>query len=480
MANIFLTFFSRRWTLAIIVCLAVFFLVDMTTRYNARMGILTYKIKWEPPFKHHIRIGENSSETVGEGMNQSTITLPIDKTRQTTPGTATSSQSQKGLKKLELNKTVHLIRYELHKPVNQTTTTTTTTKTALETVAKETAPPKKWENSTIPGIKSMDTDLSLPPPVPVRADSKEPILHYSQKRDYPLLISHDEKCGSSKKLSDMKLSNFDYENDVFLLLVVKSACALKSRRDAIRVTWGNEDWAKENLHVNVRRVFLLGACQDEKLQGTLIAEDRKYNDILQWDFFDSFRNLTLKDCLFLQWITRNCQNVPYIFKGDDDVFVNVKNIVQHLKDLPLEKRSELFVGSVLNGSPRILIPSWKYYVSYNLYPDKFYPPYVSGGGFVMSTPLAVKLFQASLFRRIIPIDDAFLGILLKMIGVAPKNDRGFKSWGMKKTDPCRMAKIKTFHKMLPEQLIKTWKDFIHLDISTCSDETNDVLNTQHK
>lgn len=333
----------------------------------------------------------------------------------------------------------------------------------------------------MPGLFHMDRHLKLPPEIPSRNDSKEPILEYSQKRDYELLLQPNDACGISKfSYSKLNFNDFDMKNDVFLLMVVKSACGLRERRDAIRESWGNEKWVKSNYDVKIKKLFLLGACTKSDLQEKLKEESEQHDDVIQWNFFDSFRNLTLKDCLFLQWFARNCQNVPYIFKGDDDVFVNTKNIAQYLKELPNNKRKNLFLGSVLVGSPRILDPTWKYYVSYNLYPEKIYPPYVSGGGFLMSGNLAIRLFQASLSSRIFPIDDAFLGTLLKKVNVSPENDRTFKSWGMKKTDACRLAKIKTYHKVLPINLKKYWKSYINLKVNTCPKDTDDVFVTQTK
>jgi len=328
--------------------------------------------------------------------------------------------------------------------------------------------------TTISGLISMDQVLSLPPEVPLRPDSKEPLLKYSQKRDYKTLIGHDDVCGAGGASAiDLKLENFNYTSDIFMLMVIKSACASQRRRDVIRSTWGNETWIEKNAGVKVKRFFLMGDCTN--FRQSVVEENRKYNDILQWQFFDSFRNLTLKECLFLQWFARTCQNVPYIFKGDDDVFVNVKNIVKYLKELPVVKRDNLFLGTVLTRSVRILNPKCKYYVSYNLYPEKFYPPYLLGAGFIMSNKMAVRLFQTTLKTRIFPIDDAFLGTLLKQIGVEPQSDKTFKNKGIKISDVCRLAKIKTFHRMLPDRLISVWNEYTKLNISECHKSSDDVF-----
>jgi hypothetical protein len=51
----------------------------------------------------------------------------------------------------------------------------------------------------------------------------------------------------------------------------------------------------------------------------------------------------------------------------------------------------MFVGSVLYPSPRITDARSKYYVSEKLWPEKYYPPYVSGGGFIMSAVMAARV-----------------------------------------------------------------------------------------
>ena len=78
--------------------------------------------------------------------------------------------------------------------------------------------------------------------------------------------------------------------------------------------------------INVRRIFLLGdstPVNDDNPQATilskrhealLIEEQREYGDILQGEFHDSFRNLTLKEIMFLNWLPRHCPRTQFIFK----------------------------------------------------------------------------------------------------------------------------------------------------------------------
>ena len=71
-------------------------------------------------------------------------------------------------------------------------------------------------------------------------------------------------------------------------------------------------------------------------------------------------------------------------------------------------------------------------------------------------------FLASLKHYLFPIDDAFVGVLLKEIGKTPSEYRKFRSWGNdfrgNMTDPCYWhEQVLTFHRRLPNELRKTWE-----------------------
>ncbi|NXD32714.1 B3GT4 galactosyltransferase, partial [Spelaeornis formosus] len=65
-------------------------------------------------------------------------------------------------------------------------------------------------------------------------------------------------------------------------------------------------------------------------QGRLLAEWRQHGDILQGDFADTYGNLTRKTLLLLRWARACCAGSPFLLKADDDVFVNVPAVTQHL------------------------------------------------------------------------------------------------------------------------------------------------------
>ncbi|XP_019718504.1 UDP-GlcNAc:betaGal beta-1,3-N-acetylglucosaminyltransferase 7, like isoform X4 [Hippocampus comes] len=158
-------------------------------------------------------------------------------------------------------------------------------------------------------------------------------------RYFPMLINHPEKCAATV-------------GEVHLLIVVKSIIEQHDRREAVRKTWGREYTAEGK---SIKTLFLLGSPsvgKDTKnLQKLIEYEDQIYEDILQWDFMDTFLNLTLKEVNFLKWFDIYCPGVQFIFKGDDDVFVNTNNLLD-LIGFKVEEHKEttLFVGHTMYRS----------------------------------------------------------------------------------------------------------------------------------
>ena len=56
----------------------------------------------------------------------------------------------------------------------------------------------------------------------------------------------------------------------------------------------------------------------------LEAED--HNDVVLEDFHDTYLNLTLKTTFMLKWLGKDCPSAKFVFKVDDDVFVNTEKM----------------------------------------------------------------------------------------------------------------------------------------------------------
>ncbi|XP_059806858.1 N-acetyllactosaminide beta-1,3-N-acetylglucosaminyltransferase 2-like [Hypanus sabinus] len=269
--------------------------------------------------------------------------------------------------------------------------------------------------------------------------------YYMSCREHPQKIDHREKCSGK----------------VFLLLAVKSTAANFERRQAIRVTWGREMRVGG---AQVRTVFLVGSASDlghgPDLQKLLNFEDRLHGDILQWEFKDTLFNLTLKDNLFLKWATDHCPSVQYVFKGDDDVFLNTHAVLDYLQSLNRNQSKRLYVGqTIANASPLRDVKS-KYSIPVSFY-DGAYPTYVGGGGFLYSGSLVRSLYEVSHYIPFYPIDDVFTGMCFSALGISPLHHQGFRTFDVDtkhRADPCTYARLILVHQRSPLQTMELWKN----------------------
>ncbi|XP_045905817.1 N-acetyllactosaminide beta-1,3-N-acetylglucosaminyltransferase 3-like [Micropterus dolomieu] len=279
-------------------------------------------------------------------------------------------------------------------------------------------------------------------------------LYYRHCRHFPMLLDIPDKCGGADKSAE-----------VFLLLVIKSSPENYDRREVLRKTW-----AKERLHngVWIRRIFISGTTETgfekERLNKLLELEQQEYNDILQWDFSDTFYNLTLKQILFLEWMERNCPNARFLLNGDDDVFANTDNMVEFLQGLKDNNGNKhLFTGHLIQYVGPIRSPGSKYFIPVQIQESDSYPPYCGGGGFLLSGYTALVIYNMSQTITILPIDDVYMGMCLAKAGLSPVSHMGVKTAGLyipsstlDKFDPCYFKDVLLVHRFLSAHMYVMW------------------------
>ena len=280
----------------------------------------------------------------------------------------------------------------------------------------------------------MDPDLELVLPTDI---NNEPFL----SKVLVTAIDHPKICFTSSRKP----------RNVFMVVLISSSPENFEVRNAIRRTWGADHLINGEL---LRMLFVLGKPGDQstEMRTKLKTEDARYKDIVQGNFIDSFQNLTLKIILGLKWITRNCPHAAYLYKGDEDMFVNFKNIVHYLKKLRAngEATGNFFIGSKIFGNRRFSPENEddayfkKFHVSDKLYRGHYYPPYCSGGGYILSTDTVPRMYKEAMRTPIIGVADAFQGILAKRIGLEAIGHRGFKDGGGNR-DACSLRRNDTMN-----------------------------------
>lgn len=297
-------------------------------------------------------------------------------------------------------------------------------------------------------------------------------LYYRHCRHFPMLLDIPDKC----------------EENIFLLLVIKSSPMNYERREVLRKTW-----AKERLHNGmwIRRIFILGTMNDsfdkERMNKLLQLEQREHNDILQWDFEESLFNLTLKQISFLEWMERNCLNARFLLNGDDDVFANTENMVDYLQSLTNNDGGEhLFIGHLISDAGPIRIPWNKYYIPVQVYNSNLYPPYCGGGGYLLSAYTALTIYRMSQSITIFPIDDVYMGMCLAKAGLKPISHDGVKTLGwsipsskLDKYDPCFLKELLLVHRILPAEMYIMWQ-MIHQPNLKCGASKKEHQSADYK
>ncbi|KAL4641428.1 N-acetyllactosaminide beta-1,3-N-acetylglucosaminyltransferase 2 isoform X1 [Arapaima gigas] len=268
-------------------------------------------------------------------------------------------------------------------------------------------------------------------------------LLYMRCRTYPMVVDQPQVC----------------KDKPFLLLAIKSLAPHFDRRQAIRQTWGR---AGQMANRTIATVFLLGNATSldhfPNLWHLIQQESSVHKDLLIWDYRDTFFNLTIKDVLFQEWIGLRCPEVSFIFKGDDDVFVNTYQVLDFLNGLTPAQAKNLFVGDLITNAGPHRDKKVKYFIPESVFVG-VYPPYAGGGGYLYSGDLALRLRAVSHKVTLYPIDDVYTGMCLRKLGLTPEKHKGFRTFDIQeryRENVCVYRSLILVHSRTPQQIIQIW------------------------
>lgn len=237
----------------------------------------------------------------------------------------------------------------------------------------------------------------------------------------------------------------------YLLILIASAITNFDRRMAIRATWGEQiiNGTLDDQHKtpeSYKCIFLVGQPPTDILDFLIEEEADRYGDMLRGNYLDSYRNLTLKVLHGLNFASQSCRP-KYVLKTDDDCFVNVPLILHFLKRHNTVSET-LYVGKIVNSDRRNVIRNSqnKWYVSPQLYPKEFYPPYPSGHGYIISGHLLRPMMDAASKILPFPNEDAFIGVVMNAIGIHPVHTDRFALFSSQ-WRPCNLLYLMIIHRI---------------------------------
>ncbi|CAF0918730.1 unnamed protein product [Rotaria sp. Silwood1] len=194
-------------------------------------------------------------------------------------------------------------------------------------------------------------------------------------------------------------------DEVDLVFLVVSSRSRFLERQSIRETWGS---MSDIFGVHSQRLFVIGYQSGGKLYKDLSNEAAHEQDLLYLTINDS--SVTLKELHAYRWLEQHCSSVKYIFKTEDDLFVNSLLIHELIRELKTDSNNvqnrylynislnSLFLAQTASEASKFLF-GWayqpgrpernlnisQYYVTYEEYPRELYPRYCSGFGYLMNS-----------------------------------------------------------------------------------------------
>lgn len=282
--------------------------------------------------------------------------------------------------------------------------------------------------------------------------------NWFHKLEYRTLINNPDVCQDGK------------EGNVLLLVFI---CTLPSRSK-------EREWIRKNYRRDVydgfqiKTVFVMGKMDatpslQSHVNVLLQKENEIHRDLIQYDFVENYRNLTLKTLLGMRWGIKFCERASYALKADDDVIINYDNLADFLINLPKWRRKELYIGCTAHKTRPFRSSLHKWGISYAEYPDDVYPDYNHGPGYVLSMDAAKTVNEMSQTLPYMSFEDVFVGMATQRGGIFPVMEprffTGMFSWSSTKYSDYDFVYHCAFvlHGVTKQQMLEYMKDSQKID-----------------
>nr|XP_026652827.1 putative UDP-GlcNAc:betaGal beta-1,3-N-acetylglucosaminyltransferase LOC100288842 [Zonotrichia albicollis] len=241
--------------------------------------------------------------------------------------------------------------------------------------------------------------------------------------------------------------------EIFLLIVVCSSPENRTRRDAIRQTWGNTTASRG---YSVLTVFAVGKAASASTQLEIQEEAQRHRDIIEGTFIDSPQTQTQKMLMSVEWTVIFCPRARFILHTAQDVFVGVPSLAGYL--LSLTQQEDIYLGRVVHHAVPNRDPQSPGFVPIHLYPQQLYPDFCHGSAFLLSQDVARKVLVAA---REVPLalpPAAFVGVCAKRAGISARHSSRFAGDKHISYNPCCYKFIFTSSAMREDELFTDWKE----------------------
>ena len=217
-------------------------------------------------------------------------------------------------------------------------------------------------------------------------------------------------------------------NNTDLLIIINTSPTRSKRRHTLRETWAkqasfpiaaNSTPFKSNSMINIAYFFMMAFHGDSSIDKDIERESNVHRDILRVNLSESYRGMVNKILLTFEWVTSLDIKPDFIAKADDDVYVKMPDLARWLQE-NAHLSANLYTGFV-QIPPHAVVRrhGHRWFVSREEYEDDYYPPYCLGPFYIFSRDVFLSVVLVSRVTRKFPVEDAFVGVLVRKIGLQP-------------------------------------------------------------
>uniref|UniRef100_A0A1I7X6C6 FERM domain-containing protein n=1 Tax=Heterorhabditis bacteriophora TaxID=37862 RepID=A0A1I7X6C6_HETBA len=184
------------------------------------------------------------------------------------------------------------------------------------------------------------------------------------------------------------------------ILVIRTGPGSIDYRSFIRQTW------KPKVDPYAPVVFVCAKSGTDVIEEAEQYKGKQHN-ILQFEFADSYHNLSWKMMAIYGFVLSELPSVEEIIVTNDDTIVNITAL--RTISLMYSSSDPWMLGKVSRGYPRLFMPWLPWHVPGTMYSNLCYPRFTQGSSFILSREGARMLLNNVCKVPFVHLDDVFMG-----------------------------------------------------------------------
>ncbi|KAF3583559.1 hypothetical protein F2Q69_00027495 [Brassica cretica] len=248
------------------------------------------------------------------------------------------------------------------------------------------------------------------------------------------------------------------QKPVELFIGILSAGNHFAERMAVRKSWMQQKLVKSS---KVVARFFVALHARKEVNVDLKKEAEYFGDIVIVPYMDHYDLVVLKTVAICEYGVSTVA-AKYIMKCDDDTFVRVDAVIQEAEKV--KRRDSLYIGNINFYHKPLRTGKWA--VTYEEWPEEYYPPYANGPGYILSYDIAkfiVDDFEQQRLR-LFKMEDVSMGMWVEKFNetrpVAVVHSLKFCQFGC-------IEDYFTAHYQSPRQMICMWDKLQRLGKPHC-------------